>query len=120
MHYRQPLSLTLFQREKGSATRLCVPVHPVYWLIWRQICRQLEFKVHYLEWNTRILHATVYLESKFDLRTLSCRHTARLYRALYRAIETSRVLIRTNFIVLIVWIIKFSCPVGCPFVFAPG
>jgi hypothetical protein len=44
MHYRQPLSLTLFQREKGSATRLCVPVHPVYWLIWRQICRQLEIQ----------------------------------------------------------------------------
>jgi hypothetical protein len=84
----------LFQREKGSATRLCVPVHPVPILTnMAADMAAAELQGTLSGKENPMLHAIVYLESKFDLKTLSCRQTARLYRALYRAIEKFRVLI---------------------------
>lgn len=55
----------------------------------------------YIIWDRKetIIRAIFYLESKFDLITLSCRNTGRLY--LISAIERSGVLIRTKFIVWI-------------------
>lgn len=41
MYYRWPVC---FPFGNGNAMRLCVPVHPVYRLAWRQ----LGVKVHYL------------------------------------------------------------------------
>ena len=61
-----------------------------------------ECQVRCREWKTAILHAIVYLDSKFDLKTLSCRQKGRLYQSLRRTIETSGFLIRTKSIVSIV------------------